>query len=117
MAIRHGGDLAGNAVRGFKGAVDYPQGAGSTRAREVKGGRGLPLGNIARAVGADEGKGHALKPWALERGEALRGCFKPSPKVVAQQVDIVAGIFCHREKALVGHGDSRREVLRKAQGG
>ena len=80
----------------------------------MKGSRGLPLGNIARTVGADEGKRHAFKPWALERGEALRCCFKPGSKVVAQQVDIVAGIFCHREKALVGHGDSSREILRKA---
>lgn len=34
MAIRHGGYLAGDAVGRFKGAVDYPQRARTTRAGE-----------------------------------------------------------------------------------
>ena len=113
MAIRHGGYLASDAVGRFKGAVDYPQRARATRAGEVEGGGGLALGDIPSAVSADEGKGNAVKAWALESSQALRGGFETGAKVVAQKVDIVAGFLSHREERLIGHGDRSSEVLRE----
>ena len=79
----------------------------------MEGGGGLALGDIPSAVGADEGKGHAGKAWALEGGQALCGGFETGAKVVAQKVDIVAGLLSHRQERLIGHGDRGREVLCK----
>ena len=68
VPVGHGGDLAGDAVGGLEGPVDHPQRAGAAGAGEVEAGGGLALGDIARAVGADEKERHALGARALEGG-------------------------------------------------
>ena len=67
VPIGHGGNLPGNAVRGFKGAVNRPQWAGAASVRKMKRRSGLAFGNIASAVSADKDKRYTARTGALKR--------------------------------------------------
>jgi hypothetical protein len=106
-------ELGDDDPRRPEGAVNVPGGAGAALFGQNEG-RGVEaLGDVARAVDAEEEERHAAPTVALERGEAVADLFGADAEGCRDAVDVVARLLGHRVEGLVGHEERGREIVRQ----